>query len=330
MKTLRKIICILAVPMLLSAQNAFAQEREETSFPSKWIFGKDHKYSSVYQTFRLSEPVAEGHMKVRLRAIGKEIVKKGEEESTAGLMLVPQGYVGAYAQNLGTAVPEDTLKVLCLGNSFTYYHSCPSMLKELAWNEGHYIDMYASLKGSRSMADHLDLEMTNELIALGGYDYVFLQDWSHMATLVGRDKKKYSGRIADMAAGAEKVRTTSPGCKAVVEWTWAYPYMDFAGLGSFRKFHSKSRKGVNLLSRAVGEAVISPIENAFRIVREERPDIEMYHTDRHHQSIYGSYLKSCVNYLVIYGEPYGSNPADCSLPEDIAAYLRSVAERVVL
>jgi hypothetical protein len=44
----------------------------------------------------------------------------------------------------------------------------------------------------------------------------------------------------------------------------------------------------------------------------------------------GSYLKSCVNYLVLFGEPFGDNPADCLQDKETAQYLRDVAERVVL
>ena len=85
-----------------------------------------------------------------------------------------------------------------------------------------------------------------------------------------------------------------------------------------------------ILAKAVEDAVVSPISEAFRIVRDERHDINLYHTDKHHQSVYGSYLKSCVNYLVLYGKPFGNSPADCNLDPQVTAYLRSVAERVVL
>ena len=75
---------------------------------------------------------------------------------------------------------------------------------------------------------------------------------------------------------------------------------------------------------------VSPIGVAFRIVREGTSGINLYHTDNKHQSVYGAYLKACVNYLVLYGEAFGSSPADCGIEASKAAYLRSVAEQVVL
>jgi hypothetical protein len=84
------------------------------------------------------------------------------------------------------------------------------------------------------------------------------------------------------------------------------------------------------MAKAVGKSRISPIADAFDLVRKERPDINLYHTDNYHQSNEGSYLKSCVNYLMLFGEPFGDNPADCLIDKDVARFLRSVAERVVL
>ena len=75
---------------------------------------------------------------------------------------------------------------------------------------------------------------------------------------------------------------------------------------------------------------VSPIGKAFKYTREEHPDIMLYHTDGHHQSPYGSYLKSCVNYLLLFGEPFGDSPADCGLDAKMTARLRSVAEKIVL
>jgi hypothetical protein len=133
-----------------------------------------------------------------------------------------------------------------------------------------------------------------------------------------------------MEAVAVKVRTLSPECKAVVENTWAYWKYDFGSFKSLDDFDKNGKKGARILAKAVGNAEVSPIGQAFRIVRAERPDINLYHTDKHHQSVLGSYLKSCVNYLVLYGEPFGASASDCLLDPETAAYLRSVAERVVL
>ena len=294
-------------------------------------FGGDHKFTSVYHTFRLENAPTDGKVNIRLVALDGEIrpVREGNT-GDATVMFISDSYIGAKVNDFGTVAPKDTVKVLCIGNSFTYYHGCPMMLKELAWNEGHYLDMSASLKGGRTMAQHQTLAMTKDLINEGGFEYVFLQDQSMAAAKVGKDKKEHAQLVKDMAVVAEQVRAKSPGCKAVVECTWAYKGKNNGGFESFDAFYVYGKKGAKIMAKAVRKAKVSPISTAFEIARVERPDINLYHTDNHHQSMAGSYLKSCVNYLILFGKPFGDNPADCLIDKDVAAYLRSVAERVVL
>ena len=291
--------------------------------------GSEYRHTSLYQTFRLEEGV-EDMIRFRVRALEGYVRPSKGAEKEGGAMFVSGSYLGALVNDFGTAAPKDTLKVLCIGNSFTYYCGTPAMLKEIAWSEGHFIDISASLKGGWTMAKHLSLETTDDMIAEGGWDYMLLQDQSLVPAKVGRDPKGMAQQIKEMEAVAVKVRTLSPECKAVVENTWAYWKNDFGSFKSLDDFDKNGKKGAKILAKAVGNAEVSPIGQAFRIVRAERPDINLYHTDKHHQSVLGSYLKSCVNYLVLYGEPFGASASDCLLDPETAAYLRSVAERVVL
>ena len=293
------------------------------------VEGKAYRHTSIHQTFRLEDP-ADGFISLRLRALDGFVRPSKGGEKEGGASFIGSSYLGVQVSDFGTTPPKDTLKVLCIGNSFTYYLGCPAILKEIAWKEGHYLDMASSLKGGWSMGQHLSLETTNDLVAEGGYDYVFLQDQSQAAARVGKDRKKYDNLIRNIAAMAAKVRTNSEDCKAVVEYTWAYAKNDYGSFGSLEAFDKYGKKGTRIMAKAVGNAEVSPIAEAFAIVRKERPDINLYHTDNHHQSLYGSYLKSCVNYLVMFGEPFGDSPSDYLVEPEIAAYLRSVAEKTVL
>jgi hypothetical protein len=189
--------------------------------------------------------------------------------------------------------------------------------------------MSASVKGGWSMGQHLDFAPTDDLVAEGGYDVVFLQDQSQAPAKVGYDKKKNASLLKAMTGMADKVRTTSRDCRVVVECTWAYPGKQNGGFESVSQFYKYAGKGARMMAKAA-KAEVSPIREAFRIANMERPDILMFAPDGYHQSPYGSYLKSCVNYLLIYGEKFGDSPSDCGLNAKKAAALRSIAEQVVL
>jgi hypothetical protein len=180
------------------------------------------------------------------------------------------------------------------------------------------------------MKQHQTLCTTVDLLAEGGFDVVFLQDQSQAAGKVGDERKKNAQLIEDLVVMADMVRKTSPGCRTIYECTWAYPGKQHGGFGSIANFDKYAEKGARIMAKAADIDDVSPIGKAFKYVREEHPDIMLYHTDGHHQSPYGSYLKSCVNYLLLFGEPFGDSPADCGLDPKKTAVLRKVAEKIIL
>ena len=292
--------------------------------------GKGYKYTTLHQTYRFKNDPKGNVVSVRLRALGGATVPSMEGRETNGqAMFVTSPYLGAYVMDYGRVAPKDTTKVLCIGNSFTYYLSCPQMLKDLAWKEGHYIDMSASLKGGWTMGQHMTYPTTKDEIKIGGFDVVILQDQSQSAANVGSDRKKYAANITNLVAMADKVRATSEDCRIVLECTWAYAGKKNGGISCVTEFYENAGKGIKVMAKAA-KADISPIRDAFRMASIERPDIMLFSADSYHQSEYGSYLKSCVNYLILFGEPFGENPSDCGLDPKKAAALRSIAEAVVL
>lgn len=78
------------------------------------------------------------------------------------------------------------------------------------------------------------------------------------------------------------------------------------------------------------DAIVTHIGDAFMAVDPEKFDATLYNGDGHHQSHYGSYLKACVNYLTITGEPFEGYVPDCGIDPRRAEYLRSVAQQVIL
>ena len=267
---------------------------------------------------------------IRYCTVGRYTCAGGTQNisaSSSASLLPPFGFSGSYVQNLGTAIPGDTKKVLCLGNSFSYYSNPAWMLKEIAWNEGHYLNVKGHFKGSQNFGQHLELSFSTDAIDIGGYDYAFIQDQSQNPATYGRDGT--ASIASNCTALADKIRAKSASCKVILEQTWTFSASSYGGFTDFATFENYNAKGAHAMAEAAGTWV-SPIGVAFRIVREGSSGINLYHTDNKHQSVYGAYLKACVNYLVLYGEAFGSSPADCGIEASKAAYLRSVAEQVVL
>lgn len=226
---------------------------------------------------------------------------------------------------------KDTLNVLCIGNSFTFYYETQNMLMELAESQGHRINARAAYVGGYTFKRHLSDPNTLNAIEnfSHAYDVVFLQNQSQMNAFLGRDTKQHKLTITDAAELSARVRQLSPKARIFFEATWSYPTSNFGSFGSYEEFDRCMTKGTQMIAKSC-KADVSPIGEAFAIVRNERKDINLLFKDNKHQSIYGSYLKTCVNYLLIYHTAFDQNASNCTLEPEVAAYLRSVAQRVVL
>lgn len=291
-----------------------------------------YQHNSIYQTFRLEKAIRNGELKIRFRAVG-DLACNGksfcESGDNAWVGFAAYGFVGAYIQNLGTEIPKDTTNILCLGNSFTYFSNTPSMLKEIAWSQGHYFDVSAHMKGGQSLDQHADLLLSNDAIDAQEPDYAFLQDWSNGAAFYCFDPVTNANFYEGYKRLSDKIKAKYPDCQLVYEQTWPYYKWNMHDFGSLEKFNELLRNGAEEISK-YNDAIVTHIGDAFVAVDPKEFDATLYNGDGHHQSHYGSYLKACVNYLTITKEPFNDNAPDCGISPYSAAYLRKIAEQTVL
>ncbi len=225
----------------------------------------------------------------------------------------------------------DTLNVLCVGNSFTFYSNSHQMLVQIAGSQGHHIQMTAVYEGGYTFNRHLhDLKSIIAIERMSNpYHCVFLQDQSQMHARYASDTARWELARRDTRDLADRIRMYSPQARIWLESTWSYVQGNCGGFGTLERFDQLLTQGSALIAQ-YADTQVSPIGSAFAIARQERPDINLYEADQKHQSAYGSYLKSCVNYLLIYRTPFVQPVHCCDLDADACRYLQQVATRVVL
>ena len=236
---------------------------------------------------------------------------------------------------------RDTTSYLFIGNSYTFYYTYPMIFKEIAWSEGHYALCDIFISGGYTMKAHLANKYSREVVDRGGYEYAFLQDQSILPTLMGTPDD--TGTVEYMREMVGNVRKASPAVKPIIEITWGRKHGNNAFgkkyehlIAKYPHFYANyEAMQARIIEVTTEEAKmlgvdLSPVGVAWRIVRRERPDIELYWKDAHHQSYAGSYLAAAVAYQVVYRTPFSERAANAKLDAETAAYLRSVAERVVL
>ena len=245
-------------------------------------------------------------------------------------LLLVLAVAGGAARAQKFALPQggyDGRRVLLVGNSFTYFHDCDSMLLQISRSQGLNLALGEYLKGGQTFGQHINLPRTAEAIAAGGYRFAFIQDQSSNAARYSRDKRK--DVLENTKELKRRILQASPDCQVILERTWSFEGESFAGFGSLENLDRHIGKGVAEIARTA-DVWMSPIGVGFNTVRAERPDINLFDPDGKHQSAAGSYLKCCINYLVLTGKPFTGDVATCGVAPETAAYLQKVAERTVL
>ena len=287
----------------------------------------------LWQTIYLENEIKSGELQVRLRHCDKSVTKSslyGSGSSTAPKVII-----------LGNKKPNDVTRVLFIGNSYTYYNHYPMMLKEIAWHEGHQLDCGYYTHGGYTMKQHLADHVSHQAIEMGGYDYAFLQDQSLHSLRIGTDvDQDVVGYMGKIKAEIEKY---SPKVKCFIELTWGRRDGNNTTKGKkledlvnghpefFTDYLTNQRimtQNTTAMAQQLGVG-LSPVGIAWEIVRRERPEIELYVKDGSHPSYTGSYLAAAVGYLTLFKERFKAD-TPVRLDPEIARYLRSVAERVVL
>jgi len=296
--------------------------------------GGKYQHSTFTHVLKFEDEFINSSMKIRLRVPVDVSCSGGKlsltsEDGTCSL--APMGFTGSYVNIMGNKDPKDTKRVLAIGNSFSHYHDPSWKLVEIAFAEGHKIEMFGHFKGSQTFANHLELWLTTVAINMGKFHYAFIQDQSSAHANYASDKTANAATLTNSQALKDKILAKVPTCNVILENTWSFAGSNgnYGGFTSFENFDNLLLSGSLSIAKSIGSPV-SPIGQAFKLARERHPEIELYHSDVKHQGPYGAYLKACVNYLVLYGEPFGSTPADCGLNPTYTAKLRAVAEDTVL
>jgi hypothetical protein len=192
-------------------------------------------------------------------------------------------YVNGNAQG-----EKDSLRVLFVGNSYTYFENMPQMVSVISEKTGTKLITEKITLGGAKLSEHWRGERglkTLEKIKSGDFDIVILQEWS-LGTVSEKDSAiKYLALFSDFVR--------KQGAIPYYYLTWA------------REKVPQQQETISLVYReAAGQndAVVVPVGEAWAIARKLRPDFKLFNPDGTHPSAFGAYLTACVFVDVITGE----------------------------
>ena len=185
-----------------------------------------------------------------------------------------------------TPKSEAPLKVLFIGNSYTYYNNLSAIVAAFAAAapDSKRIEPKDHTMGAATLSKIWDLRATPYVLALEKWNFVVLQEHSY-APISAPERMYEVARKFDLA-GKEV------GAKTVMYLTWS------------RRASPDDQSLLNASYSSVATrlgALIAPVGPAWKIALELDPKLSLYANDGSHPSPTGSYIAGCALYLVLSG-----------------------------
>jgi hypothetical protein len=239
----------------------------------------------------------------------------------AGLVRNPFAPVAAGELPLARS-DKPGLRVLFVGNSFTFRNDMPELVQRLSGEKKSRIFAVSFTAGGwqlRNFAGNRELE---RLLHEVHWDVVVLQEQSQIPSF-GPD---YRAREFDPYVQSLAQKIEAAGARPLLFETWGYRTGDRRNLpgDTFVQMQARLAWGYADAARTFG-ARIAPVGTAWLAALSSRPQLDLWADDDKHPSRLGSYLAACVFYATLTNRsPVGNGFTD-GLNESDARFLQRVA-----
>lgn len=226
---------------------------------------------------------------------------------------------------------NDSLKVLWIGNSFTFTNDIPGIVKDIADNQGVKLSITRFLKPGERFSGHLKNKELVKALKKGGWDYVILQGFSstpaYSTESVARDIYPYAHTLDSLA------KTKSPNVHVIYYMTWGHKYgnvrqTDYP-LDDTYELMQERIKTTYLEMTHANNGWCAPVGIAWKRIIEDYPAYQLYESDCFHPSILGSYLSANVIFTTIHQRRYQTD-VTCGIPTEQAEALQQTAQNTVM
>jgi len=181
------------------------------------------------------------------------------------------------------------MKILFLGNSFTYCNDLPETVRRLAEGAGKTLSVRSITKGGASLREFLNPEnqIGSELqLALKEtWDYVVFQEQSFRPV----------GNPDAFLSAAEELSRLFPRCVKLFYQTWAYrdgsPKLQETNLTYCEMYEGLKRSYRDAATRCGG--ILVPVGDCFCRIWKQGSPVNLYRPDDFHPSMEGTYLAAC-------------------------------------
>jgi hypothetical protein len=206
---------------------------------------------------------------------------------------------GAQVGHAADDKPQHGLRVLFIGNSFTYSTNMAGIVSGIAQSkkDGPGIEYQLIVHSGATLRSHLQNGRAAAALKQGHWDYVVLQEQGSLGGDIDAEKPVLASPEQFYSAVRELVpQIRAVGAKPVLMMTWARNLQ--------RRERVAQQAKLTEAYQAIGKELAVPIapiglawEEAFRLM----PSLILHASDDAHPSQAGGYLGACVLYSVLTG-----------------------------
>jgi hypothetical protein len=226
-----------------------------------------------------------------------------------------------------TCDPNDgnCVRILFVGNSYTYVNDLPGTFAALARSGGHEVETDALASGGATLADHLADAATVPELDSRKWNFVVLQEQSEIPSVAAsRDYTMYPA--VRTLVGMIRQRNETP----VLFMTWAHrDGWPANGMPDYESMQRSIDSGYISIAAEL-DTPVGPVGYTWFIVRRQDPDIALWQDDGSHPSTAGTYLAACVFYAVVFRKTPEGLTFNDGLPSDTTSTLQKAAAVNVL
>ena len=197
----------------------------------------------------------------------------------------------------------DSLNVLFLGNSYTATNNLPNIVANIANSMGDYLYTESNTIGGATLQIHSTNTNSNNLIMMGDWDYVVLQEQSQYPSFplwqVEQDVFPYASQLNQLIEEYNECGQT------VFFMTWGRENGDSNNCPNWPPVCTYEGMDDLLQERYLmmansNEASVSPVGAVWRYIRDSGYDINLYSADGSHPSAIGSYVAGICFYTTLF------------------------------
>lgn len=224
---------------------------------------------------------------------------------------------------------QDTLRALFIGNSYMGVNNLPQMVSDLSTSLNDVLYFDSNTPGGQTFQSHAANPVNYQKMAAQPWDYIILQGQSQEPSFpfnqVNTATLPYAVQLADSA------KTIQPCSQVNYFMTWGRQNGDpqWDSINTFDKMNQRLRDAYLRIADSAS-ASVSPVGVAWKYIRDNYPNINLYQQDGSHPSLEGSYLAACVFYTSLFHQASTGSTYNPGIDQNTATILQQVGSAIVL